>query len=67
MYRNPGDVVPFNKLMKYSEGEDPRASLRVRIREIKDAIGNVMDVHIGANDLIVNVRGQGYRMVSLDL
>ncbi len=67
MYRNPGEVVPFSKLMKYSEGEDPRASLRVRIREIKDAIGNVMGVHIGANDLIVNVRGQGYRMVSLDL
>ena len=27
-YRSPGEVVPFSKLQRYSEGEDPRASGR---------------------------------------
>lgn len=67
-YRSPGEVVPFSKLMRYSEGEDPRASLRVRIREIKDAIGKQLGVRFGASDLIVNIRDKGYRLVppSLD-
>ena len=46
-YRSPGELVPFNRLERYSEGEDPRASLRVRIREIKDAIGQAMDCRFG--------------------
>ena len=62
-YRSPGEVVPFSKLMRYSEGEDPRASLRVRIREIKDAIGKQLGVRFGASDLIVNIRDRGYRLV----
>ena len=62
-YRSPGELVPFNRLQRYSEGEDPRASLRVRIREIKDAIGNAMGVRFGASDLIINVRDQGYRLI----
>ena len=62
-YRSPGELVPFNRLQRYSEGEDPRASLRVRSREIKDAIGNAMGVHFGAGDLIINVRDQGYRLI----
>ena len=49
--------------MRYSEGEDPRASLRVRIREIKDAIGKQLGVRFGASDLIVNIRDRGYRLV----
>ena len=62
-YRSPGELVPFNRLERYSEGEDPRASLRVRIREIKDAIGQAMDRRFGPGDLIVNVRDQGYRLI----
>lgn len=66
-YRSPGEVVPFSKLMRYSEGEDPRASLRVRIREIKDAIGKTMGVRFGAGDLIINIRDQGYRLIPPDV
>ena len=62
-YRSPGELVPFNRLERYSEGEDPRASLRVRIREIKDSIGRAMDRRFGPGDLIVNVRDQGYRLI----
>ena len=62
-YRSPGELIPFGKLQRYSEGEDPRASLRVRIREIKDALGTAMGCHFGPGDLIVNVRDQGYRLV----
>ena len=62
-YRSPGELVPFNRLERYSEGEDPRASLRVRIREIKDAIGHAMGRRFGPGDLIVNVRDQGYRLI----
>ena len=62
-YRSPGEVVPFMRLERYSEGEDPRASLRVRIREIKDVLGNVLGVRFGADDLILNVRDQGYRLI----
>lgn len=65
-YRSPGEVVPFSKLQRYSEGEDPRASLRVRIREIKVSLGNALDIDLGAGDLIVNVRDQGYRLVPLN-
>jgi DNA-binding response OmpR family regulator len=62
-YRSPGELVPFSRLQRYSEGEDPRASLRVRIREIKTALGNALGVKLGAGDLIVNVRDQGYRLI----
>lgn len=61
-YRSPGEVVPFSKLERYFEGGDYRASLRVRIREIKDAIGLAMGRRFGPGDLIVNVRDQGYRL-----
>ena len=64
-YRSPGELVPFNRLERYSEGDDPRASLRVRIREIKDAIGLAMGRRFGPRDLIVNVRDQGYRLIPL--
>ncbi len=66
-YRSPGEVVPFSKLMRFSEGEDPRASLRVRIREIKDAVGRQLGVRFGPSDLILNIRNQGYRMVPPNL
>ena len=62
-YRSPGELVPFNRLERYSEGEDPRASLRVRIREIKDAIGKALGLCFGPSELIINVRDQGYRLV----
>ncbi|MDA0265175.1 MAG: response regulator [Chloroflexi bacterium] len=62
-YRSPGELVPFSRLERYSEGEDPRASLRVRIREIKDALGRAMDTRFGPAELILNVRDQGYRLV----
>ena len=62
-YRSPGELVAFNRLERYSEGEDPRASLRVRIREIKDAIGQAMGRRFGPGDLIVNIRDQGYRLI----
>ena len=62
-YRSPGELVPFSRLERYSEGEDPRASLRVRIREIKDSIGKALGVRFGPGELILNVRDQGYRLV----
>ena len=62
-YRSPGELVVFSRLERYSEGEDPRASLRVRIREIKDAIGKAMNTRFGPSELILNVRDQGYRLV----
>lgn len=62
-YRSPGELVPFSRLERYSEGEDPRASLRVRIREIKNAIGKALGARFGPTELILNVRDQGYRLV----
>ena len=62
-YRSPGELVPFSRLERYSEGGDPRASLRVRIREIKDAIGKATNSRFGPSELILNVRDQGYRLV----
>ncbi len=62
-YRSPGELVPFSRLERYSEGEDARGSLRVRIREIKDALGKAMGLRFDAGDLIINVRDQGYRLV----
>ncbi|MFQ5933073.1 MAG: response regulator transcription factor [Dehalococcoidia bacterium] len=62
-YKSPGELVPFSRLERYSEGEDARASLRVRIREIKGALGNALGLRLGAEDLIINVRDQGYRLV----
>ncbi len=61
-YRSPGELVPFSRLERYSEGEEARASLRVRIREIKVSIGKALGIHLGANDLIINVRDRGYRL-----
>lgn len=62
-YRSPGELVPFSRLERYSEGEEARASLRVRIREIKVSLGNALGTRFGAGDLIINVRDQGYRLV----
>lgn len=62
-YRSPGELVPFSRLERYSDGEEARASLRVRIREIKVSLGNALKVKFGAGDLIINVRDQGYRLV----
>ena len=62
-YRSPGELVLFSGLERYSEGEDARASLRVRIREIKDSLGKALGLRLGAGDLIINVRDQGYRLV----
>ena len=62
-YRSPGELVPFSRLERYSEGEEARASLRVRIREIKVSIGKSLGINLGANDLIINVRDRGYRLV----
>ena len=61
-YRSPGELVPFSHLERYSEGEEARPSLRVRIREIKVSIGKALGVNLGANDLIINVRDRGYRL-----
>lgn len=65
-YRSPGELVPFGRLMRYCEGEDPRASLRVRIREIKVAVGKAIGVRLGAGDFIINIRDRGYRLAPLD-
>ncbi len=62
-YRSPGELVPFSKLERFSEGEEARASLRVRIREIKISLGQALGIPLGAGDLIVNVRDRGYRLV----
>ena len=62
-YKSPGELVPFSRLERYSGGEDARASLRVRIREIKDSLGNALGRRFGAGDLIINVRDQGYRLI----
>lgn len=61
-HRSPGELVPFSHLERYSEGEDPRASLRVRIREIKDSVGRALGVRFGSGELIINVRDRGYRL-----
>jgi len=62
-YRSPGELVPYWKLERFSEGDDSRASLRVRIREIKDVLGEATGKHLGPDDLIVSVRGRGYTLV----
>ena len=62
-YRSPGELVTFGRLERYSEGEDPRASLRVRIREIKVALGTSLGVRFSAGELIINARDQGYRLL----
>jgi DNA-binding response OmpR family regulator len=63
MFRSEGELVPFSRLERFSEGEDSRASLRVRIRELKVSLGNAVSRDFGANELIINVRNRGYRMV----
>ena len=62
-YRSPGELVPFSRLERYFEGEEARGSLRVRIREIKVSLGKALGISLGASDLIINVRDQGYRLV----
>ena len=62
-YRSPGNVVPFDRLERYLEGDDTRASLRVRIREIKVSMGRALGHSLGANDFIVSVRDRGYRLL----
>lgn len=64
MYRSEGELVPFSRLERFSDGEDSRASLRVRIRELKVSLGQAVNRQFGANELIINVRNRGYRMVS---
>ncbi len=64
MYRSEGELVPFSRLERFSEGEDSRASLRVRIRELKIALGKAVGREFGANELIINVRNRGYRLVN---
>jgi DNA-binding response OmpR family regulator len=61
-FRSEGEVVPFSRLERFSEGEDSRASLRVRIREIKVALGKAAGREFGADELIINVRNRGYRL-----
>ncbi len=61
-YRSPGELVPFSRLERYSEGEDPRASLRVRIREIKTSLGQALGTRLGPSELILNIRDKGYRL-----
>ena len=61
-HRSPGELVPFSHLERFSEGEDPRASLRVRIREIKDSLGKALGMRFGPSELIINVRDKGYRL-----
>lgn len=61
-YRSEGELVPFSRLERFSEGEDSRASLRVRIREIKVALGKAVGREFGADELIINVRNRGYRL-----
>ncbi len=61
-HRSPGELVPFSQLERFSEGEDPRASLRVRIREVKDSLGKALGVRFGPGELIINVRDKGYRL-----
>ena len=61
-HRGSGGLVPFSRLERYSEGEDPRASLRVRIREIKVSLGRALGVRFGPSELILNVRDKGYRL-----
>lgn len=62
-YRSEGELVPFSRLERFSEGEDSRASLRVRIRELKVSLGNAVSREFGATELIINVRNRGYRLV----
>ena len=64
MYRSEGELVPFSRLERFSDGEDSRASLRVRIRELKVSLGKAVNREFGANELIINVRNRGYRLVS---
>jgi DNA-binding response OmpR family regulator len=61
-FRSEGEVVPFSRLERFSEGEDSRASLRVRIREIKVALGKAVNREFGADELIINIRNRGYRL-----
>ena len=62
-YRSPGELVPFSRLERYFDGDEARGSLRVRIREIKISLGKALGISLGASDLIINVRDQGYRLV----
>jgi DNA-binding response OmpR family regulator len=64
MFRSEGELVPFSRLERFSDGEDSRASLRVRIRELKVSLGRAVSREFGANELIINVRNRGYRLVS---
>ena len=61
-YRSPGNLVPFDRLERHLEGDDTRASLRVRIREIKVYLGRALGISLGANDFIISVRDRGYRL-----
>jgi DNA-binding response OmpR family regulator len=62
-FRSEGELVPFSRLERFSEGDDSRASLRVRIRELKVSLGNAVSRDFGATELIINIRNRGYRLV----
>jgi DNA-binding response OmpR family regulator len=64
-YRRPGELVPYSRLERTFEGENARASLRVRIREIKDAVGKALGVPLGPDDFIINIKERGYRLAVL--
>ena len=63
LYRSEGELVPFSKLERFSFGEDSRDSLRVRIRELKISLGKSVGREFSANELIINVRNRGYRLI----
>ena len=64
-YRSPGELVPFSRLERFSEGDDSRASLRLRITEIQNATGASHKRRRGSNDRLINVRNRGYRLAPL--
>ena len=47
-------------------GKTRARPIRVRIREIKVAIGRALGVRFGAGDLIINIRDRGYRLAPPD-
>ena len=54
--------MAYSRLERTFEGDNARASLRVRIREIKDAVGKALGVQLGPDDFIINVKERGYRL-----
>ena len=61
-YRSPGELVPFSRLERYSEGEKPARPCESVSAKSRFSVGKALGVQLGANDLIVNVRDRGYRL-----